>query len=68
MGLVGYHWSGRHRRVVRGIDLLTLLWTDGDALWPCDYRLVNPTDKETKNDHFRDPLGKAKGRGFAPGA
>src|SRR6187402_3490771 len=29
MGLVGYHWSGRHKRVVRGIDLMTLLWTDG---------------------------------------
>src|SRR3954449_10464796 len=34
MGLVGYHWSGRLRRVVRGIDVVTLLWTDGDALWP----------------------------------
>src|SRR4051794_2109886 len=30
MGLVGYHWSGRHKRVARGIDLVTLLWTDGD--------------------------------------
>src|SRR5436853_3348202 len=42
MGLVGDHWSGKHRRAVRGINLLTLLWTDGDALWPCDYRLYDP--------------------------
>jgi len=66
MGLVGYHWSGRHKRVVQGIDLVTLLWTDGDALWPCDYRLVNPAEKLTKNDHFRDLVRVAKERGFAP--
>jgi putative transposase len=66
MGLVGYHWSGRHRRVVRGIDLVTLLWTDGDVLLPCDYRLVNPVEPVTKNDHFRDLVGVAKARGFAP--
>lgn len=66
MGLVGYHWSGRHKRVVRGIDLVTLLWTDGDALWPCDYRLVNPAEKLTKNDHFRDLVRVAKQRGFCP--
>ena len=54
MGLVAYHWSGRHNRVARGIDLVTLLWTDGDALWPCDYRAVNPAEKRTKNDLFRD--------------
>jgi len=29
MDLVTYHWSGKHQRVVKGIALLTLLWTDG---------------------------------------
>src|SRR5262249_12458664 len=28
--LVGRHWSGKHHQVVQGIDLVTLLWTDGD--------------------------------------
>jgi len=27
MDLVTYHWSGKHQRVVKGIALLTLLWT-----------------------------------------
>jgi putative transposase len=66
MGLVGYHWSGRHRRVVRGIDLVTLLWTDGDALWPCDYRLAGPAGAPTRNDHFRALVAAAHERGFAP--
>src|SRR6187402_1907888 len=41
MGLVTRHWSGKHRRVVAGITLLTLLWTDGEALIPVDYRLYD---------------------------
>lgn len=39
MALVTRHWSGTHRRVVRGINLLTLLWTDGERLIPIDDRL-----------------------------
>jgi putative transposase len=68
MGLVGPFWSGRHGRVVRGIDLVTAVWTDGDGLWPCDYRLVDPAEapRRTKNDHLRDMLAAAKGRGLAP--
>ncbi len=67
-GLVGRFWSGKHKRVVQGIDLVTLLGTDGDVWWPCDDRLVNPADGKavTKNDHFRDLLAVAHGRGLAP--
>ena len=37
--LVHHTWSGKHHRVVRGIDLLTLLWTEGDRHLPCDCRI-----------------------------
>jgi len=67
MDLVHYAWSGKHHRVVKGIDLLTLLWTDGDRHLPCDYRVYDrPTDQKTKNDHFGDLVRAAKARGFAP--
>jgi putative transposase len=67
MELVTRHWSGKHRRVVSGINLLTLLWTDGEALIPCDYRLyAKEADGLTKNDHFRAMLDAAKARDFAP--
>lgn len=67
MDLVARQWSGKHKRVVRGIGLLTLLWSDGEALIPCDYRLYDKDgDGRTKNDHARDLLAVAKGRGFAP--
>lgn len=67
MELVTRHWSGKHRRVVQGINLMTLLWTEGESHIPCDYRLYDkPTDGETKNDHFREMLKTARERGFQP--
>ncbi len=67
IGLLTRHWSGKHRRVVQGINLLTLLWTDGDALIPCDYRLYEKAvDHLSKNDHFRAMLTTAQERGFTP--
>jgi len=67
MELVHHMWSGKHHRVVKGINLLTLLWTDGERHLPCDYRLYdNPNDGKTKNDHFGDLLQVAKERGLAP--
>ncbi len=61
MDLVTYHWSGKHHRVVRGINLITLLWSDCTALIPCDFRVYNaPVDGLTKNDHFTNMLRTAK--------
>src|SRR5262249_62250042 len=34
VGLVGRFYSGKHRRLVKGINLVSLLWTDGAPLWP----------------------------------
>lgn len=65
MELVTHHWSGKHRRVVQGINLVTLLWTDEEALIPCDFRVYDkPLGGKTKNEHFRDMLAKAEERGF----
>jgi putative transposase len=66
--LVGWHWSGKHREVVRGIHLISLIWSDGDRHIPCDYRLYDKArDGLTKNDHFRAMLTSAAERGFRPG-
>ena len=63
------HWSGKHKRVVMGINLLTLVWTDGDRILPLDYRVYDkPVDGLTKNDHFRILLDQAKQRRFCPKA
>ncbi len=64
--LVGRHWSGKHKAVVWGINLITLVWTDGDRKIPCDYRIYEKADGLTKNDHFGAMIRIAKERGFAP--
>jgi hypothetical protein len=82
MDLVCWHWSGKHQRVVKGINLLTLLWSDGDRRVPCDYRIYDkqelkppaegqatdsPTREiKTKNDLFLELLKTAQERGFEP--
>ena len=70
MGLVTRHWSGKHHAVVGGINLATLLWTDGMSSLPCDCRLYEPAedgkDQVTKNDHFLAMLNTAKEREFSP--
>jgi putative transposase len=68
IGLVASFWSGRHRRVVRGINLVSLVWTDGDRVYPTDYRLVDPArhPKQTKNDLFAELVRQAHVRGFRP--
>lgn len=67
MELVTRHWSGKHRAVVDGINLQTLLWSDGERRIPCDYRIyAREQDGLTKNDHFRAMMHKAHERGFTP--
>src|SRR5215210_8053472 len=56
MELVTRHWSGKHKAVVSGVNLVTLLWTDGDRHIPCDYRVYDKADGKTKNDHSGDMI------------
>jgi hypothetical protein len=61
------HWSGKQGEVVEGINLITLLWTDGARCVPVDYRVFNKDrDGKTKNDHFSEMLLEAFERGFNP--
>jgi putative transposase len=67
MDPVTYHWSGKHHDVVKGINLITTLWTNGRRLIPCDFRVYDkPFGGEGKNEHFREMLTTAKERGFEP--
>lgn len=63
--LVYRHWSGKQKEVVNGINLITLLWTDGVRCVPVDYRVFDKDrDGKTKNDHFAEMLLTAFERGF----
>jgi putative transposase len=65
--LVHRHWSGKHHAVVDGINLITLVWSEGESLIPCDWRVFDkPNDGMTKNDHFGAMVLTAGQRGFTP--
>jgi putative transposase len=67
MALVTRHWSGKHGRVVQGINLISLVWSDGEARWPCDFRLYHKDqDGLSKNDHFQHMVTQAHEREFEP--
>ena len=67
MDLVYPQYSGKHHGVVNGINITTLVWTDGNLVIPVDFRIYDlHNDGKTKNDHLRDMLEKAKDRGFRP--
>ena len=65
--LTHYQWSGKHHKVVKGIGLITLVWTDGINTFPIDYRIYDKDgDEMSKNDHFREMVMTASARGFQP--
>jgi len=65
--LTYYQWSGKHHKIVKGIGLITLVWTDGVNTFPVDYRIYDKDgDELSKNDHFRDMVKTAFDRGFQP--
>lgn len=67
MGLVSRHWSGKQGQVVQGINLISLVWTDGIARLPCDFRLYDKAqDGLSKNAHFEQMVEQAHARQFQP--
>lgn len=65
--LTYFQWSGKFHKVVKGIGLVTLVWTDGTQSFPVDYRIYDKEgDALTKNEHFRAMLQTAFTRNFQP--
>lgn len=57
VALVGHFWSGKHHRVVKGINLITLYYTDtAGRHMPVNYRIYDKSEDKTKNDYFREML------------
>lgn len=65
--LAKLQYSGNAHGLVNGINLVNLLWTNGQEYIPVDYRIYQKAnDDNTKNDHFLAMLKRAKQRGFSP--
>lgn len=67
MELVSHVWSGKHHRVVKGLNLITLYYTDpqGRSL-PVNYRVYDKSEGKTKNDYFLGMLADVLAWGLQP--
>jgi len=64
---IGDFWSGNQHRPVKGINLITLYYTDinGKSV-PVNYRLYNKREGKTKNDYFREMTAQVLLWGLQP--
>jgi hypothetical protein len=64
---VGYFYSGKHKRTVKGINLITLYYTDisGNS-YPVNFRIYDKREGKTKNEYFRDMLREVQAWGLQP--
>ena len=67
ISLVGYFWSGKHHASVRGINLVTMYYTDVDGKhYPVNFRIVDKSENKTKNDYFLEMLEELLAWGLKP--
>jgi hypothetical protein len=63
--LIGYFWSGKHKRPVKGINLITLYYTDiTGTSYPVNFRLYDQREGKTKNDYFREMVSEVRAWGL----
>lgn len=65
--LVGYFWSGKYHKTIKGINLITLYYCDihGSSV-PINYRVYEKKEGKTKNDYFREMLVEVMSWGLKP--
>lgn len=65
--LVGYFYSGKHHKAVKGVNLITLLYTDSkDISLPVNFRIYDKKECKTKNEYFRDMVNEVLKWGLKP--
>lgn len=69
LSLAAWQYSGTTHTVIKGVGLITLLWTHRNEHIPLDFRIyAKKHDGYTKNQHFQEMLRLAKHRGLQPKA
>ena len=65
--LVGFFWSGRHHRTVKGINLIALFYTDPSGLrFPVNFRVYRHREGKSKHDYFRQMVKECYEWGLRP--
>jgi len=65
--LVDYFWSGRHHKVVKGISLITLFYTDPSGVGVAvNFRVYRHQEGKTKHDYFQEMVKECWRWGLRP--
>ena len=65
--LIGYFWSGKHKRTVKGINLITLYHTDiANQSYPVNFRIYDKREGKTKNEYFLEMVTEVQSWGLKP--
>jgi len=65
--LIGYFWSGKHHKPIRGVNLITLYYSDTNChSVPINYRIYDKKEDKTKNDYFREMVSEVINWGLKP--
>lgn len=65
--LVGYFWSGKHHKSVKGISLIVLVYTMASGYSvPVNYRVYRHREGKTKNDYFQEMVLEVWNQGLRP--
>jgi hypothetical protein len=65
--LIGYFWSGKYHKSIKGLNLITLYYSDihGSSV-PINYRIYDKKERKTKNDYFQEMLLEVIAWGLKP--
>ena len=65
--LIGYFWSGKYHKSIKGLNLITLYYSDRqENSVPIDYRIYDRKEGKTKNDYFKEMLLEVMTWGLKP--
>lgn len=65
--LIGFFYSGKHHKTVKGINLITLYYVDKNGVnLPINFRIYVKEEGKTKNEYFRDMVSEVLKWGLKP--
>ena len=65
--LIGYFWSGKYHKTIKGLNLITLYYSDIHGNYvPINYRIYDKKEGKTKNDDFQEMVIEVIDWGLKP--
>lgn len=65
--LIGYFWSGKYHKSIKGLNLITLYYRDiHENAVPINYRIYDKSERKTKNEYFREMVSEVIAWGLKP--